>query len=108
MNPRIPAAYDEVGRWLKNFAASHAKREHSEIEALVEMDEAREERSYGLRLVLGPLSQPPKTEPPLEFGYAEVAEGRTRFAWCEALARRLRAEAQRLVAALGSERGQPA
>ncbi|HEV8307876.1 MAG TPA: hypothetical protein VGW35_09430 [Methylomirabilota bacterium] len=98
MNPRIPADYDEAGRWLRNFAISHGKREHAGLEAAVEMDEARQGRSYGLRLILGEVTYPPAGAPPLEFGYAEVAEGRTRFAWCEALAERLRAETRRLMA----------
>jgi hypothetical protein len=32
----------------------------------------------------------------MEFGFAEVAEGRTRFAWCEALAQRIREETRLL------------
>jgi len=97
MNPRIPASYEEVGRWLHGFAVSHAKRESPRIEAVVEMEEAREGRSYGLRLALGALTLPPREAPPLELSYEEVRDGRTRFAWCEALARRLRAEARRLL-----------
>ncbi|MBI2460455.1 MAG: hypothetical protein HYV61_02820 [Candidatus Rokubacteria bacterium] len=97
MNPRIPASYEEIGRWLRGFAISHAKRESPRIEAVVEMEEEREGRSYGLRLVLGALALPPRDQPPFEFSYAEVRDGRTRFAWCEALARRLRGEARRLL-----------
>jgi len=97
MNPRIPASYEEVGRWLRGFAVSHAKRESPRIEAAVEMEEEREGRSYGLRLLLGARTLPPREAPPLEFSYEEVREGRTRFAWCETLARRLRAEARRLL-----------
>jgi hypothetical protein len=96
MNPRIPVGYDEVGRWLRNFANSHAKREHPRAEAVIEIDREREGESYGLRLALGGRLQPPPAAPPMEFGYAEVAEGRSRFAWCEALAQRLRGEARRL------------
>jgi len=96
MNPRIPVGYDEVGRWLRNFAASHVKREYPRAEAHVEMDRERDGESYGLRLVLDGRRQPPPAVPPMEFGYAEVAEGRTRFAWCETLAQRLRAEVRRL------------
>src|SRR5262245_18312916 len=96
MNPRIPVGYAEVGRWLHNFATSHAKREQPRAEALLETDGEREGESYGLRLVLGSRLQPPPTANPMEFGYAEVAEGRARFAWCEALAQRLRAEVRRL------------
>jgi len=96
VNPRIPADYEEVGRWLRSFAASHGKREDSRLEASVEMGDAREGRSYGLRFVLGSLTSPPPGEPPAELGYREVAEGRTRFAWCEALAERIRRDAHRL------------
>lgn len=98
MNPRIPVDYAEAGRWLQNFAASHAKRESPRLEASVEMDEAREGRSYGVRLILGAAAEPPGGAPPIELAYAEVAEGRTRFAWCEGLADRLRADARRLLA----------
>lgn len=97
MNPKIPASYGEVGRWLHGFAVSHAKRESPRIEAVVEMEEEREGKSYGLRLALGALTLPPRDAPPIEFSYEEVREGRARFAWCEALARRLRAEARRLL-----------
>lgn len=97
MNPRIPASYEEIGRWLHGFAVSHAKRESPRIEATVEMEEEREGKSYGLRLVLGALALPPPDSPPFEFAYQEVSEGRTRFAWCEALAGRLRAEARKLL-----------
>jgi hypothetical protein len=95
MNPRIPASYGELGRWLANFALSHARREHPALEARVEMDGEREDRDYGLRLGLGGRWQ----APPLELTMAEVADGRTRFAWCEELARAIRDEARRLVAA---------
>lgn len=98
MNPRIPVGYDEVARWLRNFAVSHGKRESTRAEALVEAEGEREGRSYGLRLVLDGRLAPPSGEPPMEFGYAEVAEGRTRFAWCESLAQRIRAEVRRLAA----------
>lgn len=107
MNPRIPAGYAEVGRWLWNFATSHAKRESPRLEATVEMADAREGRSYGLRLALGALTEPPAGEPPVELAYPDVAEDRTRFAWCEALAERIRADARRLLArAPGGRPGQ--
>lgn len=98
MNPRVEASYEELGRWLGNFATSHGKRESPRVEAIVEMDDAREGRSYGLRLVLGGLVHPPAASPPIEFAYAEVVEGRTRLAWCEALAGRIRADVRRLAA----------
>lgn len=104
MNPRIPAGYAEVGRWLQNFATSHAKREHPRVEAIVEAGDEREGRSYGLRLVLDGATRPEAGAAPLDLDYAEVADGRTRFAWCEALAQRLRAEARELVAAARGSR----
>ncbi|MGH7263361.1 MAG: hypothetical protein ACREMB_00705 [Candidatus Rokuibacteriota bacterium] len=97
MNPRIPADYDEVARWIENFAASHAKRVHLRIAPTLETGDEREGRSYGLRLVLNGVTRPAAGRPPLEFGYTDVAAGRTRFAWCEALAQRFRDEARQLV-----------
>ncbi|MGH7321340.1 MAG: hypothetical protein ACRELA_17175 [Candidatus Rokuibacteriota bacterium] len=100
MNPAIPADYEEGARWLRNFATSHAKREDSRAQAHLEREEAREGRSYGLRLVLGPTAHPPRGEPPLELGYAEVVEGRTHLAWCHALAERIRASIRQLAGRL--------
>jgi hypothetical protein len=97
MNPKIAVGYDEVARWLHNFAASHAKREDPRAEAIVEAGGDREGRSCGLRLVLDGRVHPPADQLPLEFGFAEVAEGRTRFAWCESLAQRIRADVRRLI-----------
>src|SRR5262245_38697047 len=98
MNPKIAVEYDEVARWLHNFATSHAKREHPRAEGVVDTAGDREGRSYGLRLVLDGRLHPPADQPPIEFGFAEVVEGRTRFAWCESLAQRLRGEVNRLAA----------
>jgi hypothetical protein len=97
MNPKIAVGYDDVARWLHNFAASHAKRENPRAEVIVETGADREGRAYGLRLVLAGRMHPPTDQPPLEFGFAEVAEGRTRFAWCESLAQRIRGEVRRLI-----------
>jgi hypothetical protein len=98
MNPKIAVDYHDVARWLHNFATSHAKREDPRAEVIVDTGGDREGRSYGLRLVLEGRLYPPADQPPLEFGFAEVAEGRTRFAWCENLAQRIRGEVRRLVA----------
>jgi hypothetical protein len=98
MNPKIAVGYEDVARWLHNFATSHAKREHPRAEVIVDTGGAREGRSYGLRLVLDGRPYPPADQPPMEFGFAEVAEGRTRFAWCESLAQRIRSEVHQLVA----------
>jgi hypothetical protein len=104
MNPVIPMSYAEVGRWLENFATSHARREHAGIVVRAEMGEAREGRSYGLRLRLDERWQPPLDAPPLELEYSDAAAGRSRFAWCEALAEVIRGEARLLVTAGRSAR----
>lgn len=95
-------SYDEVGRWLWNFAASHAKRESPRVEGVVEAGEEREGKSYGVRLRLGDRFLPPLDQPPVELAYAEVADGKASFAWCDALARRVRGWAREL---LGTEAG---
>jgi hypothetical protein len=90
-------SYEEVARWLWNFATSHAKRESPRVEAVVETPEEREGKSYGLRLRVDERSLPPLDQPPIEFAYLEVAEGKARFAWCEALANRIRGSARELL-----------
>jgi hypothetical protein len=95
MNPRVPFTYEELGRWVENFAAAHARRVNPAIEVRVETDGDREGRRYDLRLGLGGRWQ----APPLELDVADVTEGRARFAWCEELARTIRDEARRVVAA---------
>lgn len=96
MNPKIPTDYAEVGRWLRNFATSHAKREDRRIEAQVEMEGEREGRAYGLRLMLGSGPGASVARPLTELAYAEVTEGRTRFAWCDTQARQIRDAARGL------------
>ncbi len=96
MNPRIAADYHELGAWLAGFARSHAKREDGRIEVFLDDAGPREGQSFGVRLRLGGRVEPPPEAPPLEFTAAEVAEGRTRFAWCAALAERLRTVARAL------------
>ena len=87
--------YAELGRWLENFVASHARREHPAVIVRLDMGDAREGRSYGLRLALGNRLYPPAEAPPTELDAREVADGRPRFAWCDALARRIRADVAR-------------
>jgi hypothetical protein len=96
MNPRIPVDYREAGEWLKGFVRSHAKREDARIEVELDAGERREGRSYGVRLALGPRVHPPPGSPPIELEFPEVAEGRTRFAWCAALGERVRSAARAL------------
>jgi hypothetical protein len=83
--------YDEVARWLRNFVASHAKRENLRVEAVLEAGRAREGKSYGIRLRLQDELRPAADLAPLELGFAEVAAGRGSLAWCDALAERVRA-----------------
>jgi hypothetical protein len=98
MNPRIPADYQEVAAWLGNFVRSHAKRVDERLEVLVDASGPREGRSYGVRLVLGSRVHPPLEASPLELEFREVADGRTRFAWAEALGARIRAAARETLA----------
>jgi hypothetical protein len=97
MNPLIPTDYHETGHWLEGFVRSHAKRESPRIETLLETTGAREGHSYGVRLSLDERLLPPLGSPPIELGFREVAEGRSRFAWCAALAERIHATARELI-----------
>jgi len=96
--------YQEVGRWLRNFVASHAKRENPRAEAMVDDDGSREGRSYGVRLKLGEEVRPPASNPPLELAFADVAAGRGGLAWCAALAERVRALAREFRAGTGAQK----
>ena len=89
--------YEEVGRWLENFAASHAKHESPRVEAVVDRAGAHEGRSYGLSLRLGERRLPAPGAAPLEFAYPDVAQRRGSMAWCAELAERVRELARRLV-----------
>ncbi len=88
--------YEEVRRWVWNFATSHAKRESTAIECLIDAEGAREGQSYGLRLRLGERVLPAATDVPLELQYPDVAQNRGSIAWCHALAERVRALARQL------------
>jgi hypothetical protein len=86
--------YEEVARWLRNFLASHAKREHPRVEVVMDDDEALQGRAYRAWLRLGD-----RSSEPLELGYREVADQRGTLAWCADLAARTRAQARGLLAA---------
>ena len=94
MNPKIPADYLETARWLEGFVRSHAKRESSRLEVAVDRGPGREGRSYGVSLLLDG-----RPDPATDLDFREVADGRTRFAWCATLAEGVRARARALVAA---------
>jgi hypothetical protein len=96
MNPRIPSDYHETGRWLESVVRSHAKRENAHAEVRLEATGPREGRAYGVRLAIGSAIFPPPGSPPIELDFREVAEGRSRFAWCLALAERIRAATREL------------
>jgi hypothetical protein len=97
--------YEEVGRWLRNFVTSHAKRENLRVEAVVEDEGPREGRSYGARLRLGGELRPPAADPPVELSFEEVALRRGSLAWCSELAERVRALAREFApAGIGSQR----
>ena len=97
MNPTIAIDYPETAAWLEGFVRSHAKRQDSRIEPIVEADGPREGRSYGVRLTLGTRTEPPLGSPPIELEFREVAEGRTRFAWCATLGERVGTVARSLL-----------
>ena len=96
--------YEEVARWLANFVTSHAKRESPRVEAVVEADGERENRSYGVRLRLGTRVLPPPGTASLELDFADVSQHRGDMAWCDALARRVRELARGLIAEVRGER----
>lgn len=89
--------YWEVERWLRTFATSHAKRVSPRIEVFLETEGERIGKGYGLRLILGPLYQPPQEDPPLELKFEEISANRLTFAWCDRLAREIRRQAALLV-----------
>jgi hypothetical protein len=84
-------SYDEVARWLRNFLASHAKREHPRVEVVMDDDDGLEGRAYRARLRLGG-----RVSEPIELDYREVADQRGALAWCAALAARVRGVARSL------------
>jgi len=100
--------YEEVRRWLANFALSHAKRENPRIEALIDAEGPYEGKQYGVRLSLGDSISPPSGTPPLLLDYPEVRDHRGSLAWSLALAARVRELARQLagqpVAAAASRR----
>jgi len=86
--------YDEVARWVWNFAASHAKRENLHAEALLDREGSREGKAYGLRVRIGE-----RLSSEIELAYPEVRERRGSLAWCQALAERMRGLVRDTVAA---------
>jgi hypothetical protein len=86
--------YAEVERWLRLFVTSHAKRVNPRIEAIVEVGDEREGKSYGVRLRLGD-----RLSPLIELDYTEAAANRGSLAWCHALADRVQGLARDLLSA---------
>ena len=77
--------YDDVGRWLSNFLAAHAKRENVHAEVELDAGYGQEETSYAARVRLGP-----SVSAPIEFEFADVARNREGLEWCARLAARVR------------------
>jgi hypothetical protein len=75
--------YEEVARWLWNFVTAHAKRVNPRVEVLLDAEDEREGRSYGVRFRLGA-----HVSPVMELDYKEVADHRGSLAWGKALAER--------------------
>ncbi len=89
-------SYEDVARWLRNFLASHAKREDPRIEVDLDAGDEREGVSYAAALRLGP-----HVTPPVEFPYQQVADHRGSLAWCRGQAEQARARARELLAEAG-------
>jgi hypothetical protein len=87
-------SYDEVERWLGNFLASHAKREHPRVEVVLDEDEALQGRSYRARLRLDQ-----QVSEAVDLDYQDVAAHRGELAWCTTLAARTRALARSVLGA---------
>jgi hypothetical protein len=85
-------SYEEVARWLWNFATSHGKREDPRVEVTLDDRREREGHSYGLRLRLEG-----RESSLVELSYPEVAQNRGSLAWCAAQAARIRQLARGLV-----------
>ena len=77
-------SYDEIRRWVWNFATSHAKRVDPRIEVDLDTDDDRENVSYGVRLKFGT-----RTARMIELDFKDVAANRGSLAWCAALAQRI-------------------
>lgn len=90
--------YEEVRRWLANFALAHGKRENPRIEALIEAEGPNEGKQYGVRLRLGERLVPAPGSPPLVLDFPEVRDQRGSLAWSQALAARVRELARQLAA----------
>jgi hypothetical protein len=86
--------YHEVARWLRMFLNSHAKREHPRVEAIVDAEGERENKSYGTWLRLAE-----HVTPEVAFDFKDVADHRGSLAWCQALADATRARVRDLLAA---------
>ena len=78
--------YDEVARWLRNFVASHAKRENLRVEPEVDTEGPREGQSYGVRLRLGAALSRPSSSPSPTWR-ATAAASRGARSWPAACAR---------------------
>ena len=77
--------YDEVARWLENFATSHTKREDLRAECVLDTDGPREGASYGLRVKVAD-----RLSAEIELRFDDVAAGRGSMVWCQSLADRVR------------------
>jgi len=91
--------YDEVARWLRNFAESHAKRENLHAEAPLDREGAREGKAYGLRVRIGE-----RLSSEIELDYPEVSDRRGSLVWCQALAERIRGLVRETVAQAPAQR----
>lgn len=87
--------YQEVARWLRLFATSHAKRESPRVETVVEEDDVQ--RAYRVRLIHGD-----RSSLALELDAADVAANRGSLEWCSRLATQIRGLARQVVDPAGA------
>jgi len=87
-------SYDEVARWVRNFLASHAKRENPRAEVELEAGDEREGKSYAARVRVGS-----RVSALIDLAYPEVAKNRGSLQWCAELAARVRGVVRDLVSA---------
>lgn len=92
-------SYDEVARWFRIFLNSHAKRESPRVEAIVEAEDERAGKTFGVRLRLDEAYHPPLDQPAIEFSFKGVSAGKGSFSWCESAGRRARSWARELLSA---------
>ena len=97
MNPAVFSGElpREVARWLGNFLPLHAKREDPRVEVVLDAGDAREGRSYGVRLRSARAPSAARRLP-IEFDFSDVADDRGTLRLVRGARRAIRARARAL------------